>query len=232
MCWGLSSSLSIYIGVPETVAQSETTQDSFWTGWDSFPCSSSHEPHAQGSSRVSSYTNYWHFYLCESVLALNVSALATTHPSSVWARVFVKLPPAPNWNRSKGVLQVLSGQCPHCRLQAPNSNWMAAFLWAFIWELHQFWSSQDWKPVFMAVINWFAWTEKETSMAGLVLLKSDRNNYGLSWLAAFKRWVLFSFQYQKKKKKPSLPPAQGTHSCSFPSLACDWLSSCNKIGPA
>lgn len=59
----------------------------------------------------------------------------------------------------------------------------------------------------MAVINWFAWTEKETSMAGLVLLKSDRNNYGLSWLAAFKRWVLFSFQYQKKKKKAITSPS-------------------------
>lgn len=178
-------------------------QDSFWTGWDSFPCSSSHEPHAQGSSRVNSYTNYWHFYLCESVLALNVSTLATTHPSSVWARVFVKPPPASNWNRSKGVVQVLSGQCPHCRLQAPNFNWMAAFLWAFIWELHQFWSSQDWKPMFMAAVNWFAWTEKETSMAGLILLKSDRSNYGLGWLAAFKRWVLFSFQYQPKAPIPT-----------------------------
>lgn len=57
--------------------------------------------------------------------------------------------------------------------------------------------------MFMAAVNWFAWTEKETSMAGLILLKSDRSNYGLGWLAAFKRWVLFSFQYQPKAPIPT-----------------------------
>lgn len=38
--------------------------------------------------------------------------------------------------------------------------------------------------MFMVVVNWFAWTEKETSLVGLILLKSDRDNYGLrdGWL--------------------------------------------------
>lgn len=37
------------------------------------------------------------------------------------------------------------------------------------------------KPVFMVVVNVLAWTERETgtSTAGLIFLKSDRNNYGL-----------------------------------------------------
>lgn len=166
-------------------------------------------------------SQFWHKLLALLSVWISVGlecfSISNNSPElSVSQGVFVKPPPAPNWNRSKGVLQVLSGQCPHCRLQAPNSNWMAAFLWAFIWELHQFWSSQDWKPVFMAVINWFARTEKETSMAGLVLLKSDRNNYGLSWLAAFKRWVLFSFQYQEKKKSHHFPqPKAPTSACSY-----------------
>lgn len=27
--------------------------------------------------------------------------------------------------------------------------------------------------MFMVVVNWFAWTEKETSLVGLILLKSE-----------------------------------------------------------